>query len=135
MFIDRFLKSVNFEKISSQEFFHIIFFLYHCIVKLKKLNTMKVSEFKQVCNDSGICTSDIVEKRILDLFFGNRPVSVLADQELTSDFLTIKSLSDRSDCCIIITNTEAVSEEDKKLSPREFVIKHMDEFEIAVQIL
>lgn len=80
---------------------------------------------------------NIIKLKIEDLFFGNRPTSVMADAYLTSLFAKLVDLPGKllSSSCIIITNTEPVTEEDKKLSPREFVEKHMDDFEIAVQIL
>ncbi len=94
---------------------------------------MKVSEFKQ-----RLGLTQTVENAINDLFFGNRPVSVSADLFLTAHFLDLKGIKDdvlMKCSCIIITNTDPVSEEDKKLPPKEFVKKNMDNFEIAVQIL
>lgn len=99
-----------------------------------KFKTMKVSEFKKLVNGLEFP----VEVAILDLFFGNRPQSVSADAFLTKKFLELKNIDNpdiQRSSCIIITNTEPVSEEDKKLPPREFVNKNLDEFEIAVQIL
>lgn len=97
---------------------------------------MKVSEFKSIVSSQENLPVSFVEVNVRMLFFGNRPQSVDADRTLTREFLKMKGLdSNRNDACIIITNTDPVSDEDKKLSPRDFVEKHMDEFEIAVQIL
>lgn len=95
---------------------------------------MKVSDFKILVSEFDVT----VEVAILNLFFGNRPQSVSADSFLTKEFLKLKGIESQDiidSSCIIISNTDPVSEEDKKLPPREFVNKHMDDFEIAVQIL
>lgn len=106
---------------------------------------MKVSEFKARVWDNDLIpdvqTSTenelAIESQILNLFFGNRPLSVSADAKLTFWFFRLVDIPDSllNCACIILTNTEPVTEEDKKLPPRDFVEKHMDEFEIAVQIL
>lgn len=105
---------------------------------------MKVKEFKNEVyfhNLTGAldCTESdaLVEVEIYNLFFGNRPLSVAADSHLTGWFLSLLNLSTTllSRSCIIITNTEPQTDDDKQKTPREYVSAHIDEFEIAIQLM
>lgn len=105
---------------------------------------MKVSVFKSRIWSSDLLSIESVQEnddfiglKIEELFFGNRPTSVAADNYLTGLFAKLVGLPQDllASSCIIITNTEPTTEEDKQLTPRQFIERHMDDFEIAIQIL
>lgn len=105
---------------------------------------MKVKEFKQEVFLHGLTkTTDslesdsLVKSEIHNLFFGNRPVSVAADSRLTGLFFSLLDLPSTllTRSCIIITNTEPQTDNDKQMTPREYVEAHIDDFEIAIQLM
>lgn len=101
---------------------------------------MKVSDFINIVVEQERATGTAVFEAIQDLFFGNRPKSVDADSYLTSLFRSCFGVSAEFDkysigACIILTNPDVMTEEQKKMSPRQFVENCWLQFDIAIQIL
>lgn len=101
---------------------------------------MLVSQFIDVLEEQQLTTGKIVHELIFSLFFGNRPQSVEADTRLTDLFTKAFNVQSNPNghalgSCIILTNPDVMTEEQKAMAPRIFVQEYMDSFEIALQLL